>query len=220
MMCDTLPNEAADHRQRAGILATWRVTSISEWILRKVCTVQGNLLPISNSVFSLVCLQGANWKMSAYWVKRVSWHPGTQERSILGGWFRQAVPVMCARLMRARTVAACFALATRLLEVLRPVCRRSLSWLSLSTRWAASSLWQTLARHERQIIRVGRLMLIGYSSLILVLTLGVIATIAWRHSPGVNRPPLTARSSKPDTKVQEEGNANTGRSAYSVSISR
>lgn len=94
--------------------------------------------------------------------------------------------------------------------------------LRICSRYARSKswLWQTLAKHEQQIIRAGRFILIGYSSFALVLTLGVITSVAWRHPDGVVAPTKTATNSRPDAKIQESGHADAGRSAYGVPIPR
>jgi hypothetical protein len=74
-----------------------------------------------------------------------------------------------------------------------------------------------LAMHKQHIAHIGRLMLIGYSSVVIVLTLGVIASFVWQHSPGVGDPARTAPNASPS---QEAQHANASRTAHDISMDR
>jgi hypothetical protein len=84
----------------------------------------------------------------------------------------------------------------------------------------APTLWRQitaqLATYKHHIAQIGRLMLIGYSSVVIVLTLGVIASVVWRYSPGVGHPARTA----PNASSQEAQHADASRTAHDISMDR
>jgi len=117
-------------------------------------------------------------------------------------------------LTSARSGAAFgLALAGNLLETLGQV---RPGWARAPIPWR--HIASTFAKHQRGIVRIARLMLIGYSALTLILTFGVIANLASRQRG--NDSTATATIAKSRSDIQERGHANPAWTVDSVPIHR
>lgn len=119
------------------------------------------------------------------------------------------------------TASLGFAFARNLLRRLPHSPARSLfSILRSRTLTLWRQIMPRLATYEQHIGHIGRQMLIGYSSLAIILTVGVIASNMWRHSPRVGPHAKTVTNLKPDSKTLEANDADAARTAYGVSMDR
>jgi hypothetical protein len=138
-------------------------------------------------------------------VPPLTWLPSNR-RGIMSARFTASLGFAFARNLHRRLPHS---LAGSLLSILRS--RTSALWHQTMPR---------LVTNEQHIGHIGRLMLIGYSSLAIVLTVGVIADNMWRHPPRVGPAAQTATNLKADTKTPEAHRADAARTAYGVSMDR
>jgi hypothetical protein len=140
----------------------------------------------------------------------------TRRRQIAAAWLRRTIRPMPPWLTGARASAmASFAFVDKLL-VACPQCAgaRLLSGLFRPLQQWTTWPQRKLMRHRGQIVRIGRLALIGYSAVAIVLTLWVVAN-SWTHST-----PFAGTVSMPGATNQEVDHARASRTAYGVPVRR
>jgi hypothetical protein len=124
------------------------------------------------------------------------------------------------RLPGARTVSnLLIASVSDLFEQLSRLAGRLLSCLSSTKQAAARRLQQIFVSHTRRIVSFARLALILYSALALIVTLGVITNIVWKHG-GVEKFDQTAAVDWRHADMREENHAAATWAADNVSVSR
>jgi hypothetical protein len=96
-------------------------------------------------------------------------------------------------------------------------------WLNCilgSAQSCAACLHRTLIRQRHLTVRIGRVALIGYSSAAIILTLAVVAGLAWRHPTAVADRKQSGAIIRPSVNILEVDRALASRTSDHVPVHR